>query len=285
VRATALKVQDVLRANAHTANAQLDTDEPSKMIASSSTRIARGRSAGRRKNVADTLQAAISGAQVAELREANRLVSVEVRGAAVERPHVELLESSRCPPARATSSRWATSRGSSTAGAGHPVAARPPCRRSRRAADIYDGATPPFVNRELDRALAPIKAALPPGLKIETGGHGRGCRPRPGFGERRHAVVRDRVLTILMFQLRSFSRVMLVVLTAPLGMIGVTPSLLVFGQPFGFVAMLGTIAPHRHDHAQRRDPRDQIEQDLAAGSPPQKAVGRRDRAPLPGRSC
>src|SRR5205085_141021 len=50
------------------------------------------------------------------------------------------------------------------------------------------------------------------------------------------------VLTILMFQLKSFSRVLLVVLTAPLGMIGVTPSLLAFGQPFGFIAMLGTIA-------------------------------------------
>lgn len=50
------------------------------------------------------------------------------------------------------------------------------------------------------------------------------------------------VLSLLMVQLRSFSRSVLVFLTAPLGMIGVTSFLLLFAQPFGFVAMLGTIA-------------------------------------------
>jgi multidrug efflux pump len=50
------------------------------------------------------------------------------------------------------------------------------------------------------------------------------------------------VLTILMLQLQNFSRMAMVVLTAPLGMIGVTAALLLFAQPFGFVAMLGTIA-------------------------------------------
>jgi multidrug efflux pump len=50
------------------------------------------------------------------------------------------------------------------------------------------------------------------------------------------------VLTVLMLQLGSFSQTVLVVLTAPLGMIGVAIALLLFRQPFGFVAMLGTIA-------------------------------------------
>jgi len=50
------------------------------------------------------------------------------------------------------------------------------------------------------------------------------------------------VLTVLMLQLQSFSLVAMVLLTAPLGMIGVTAFLLVFNKPFGFVAMLGTIA-------------------------------------------
>jgi multidrug efflux pump len=45
-----------------------------------------------------------------------------------------------------------------------------------------------------------------------------------------------------MIQLQSFSRMLLVLLTAPLGMIGVTLSLLAFGAPFGFVAQLGVIA-------------------------------------------
>ena len=50
------------------------------------------------------------------------------------------------------------------------------------------------------------------------------------------------VFTLLMLQLRSFSRSVMVLLTAPLGLIGVTLFLLVFRVPFGFVAMLGTIA-------------------------------------------
>ena len=50
------------------------------------------------------------------------------------------------------------------------------------------------------------------------------------------------VLTLLMIQLLSLGRTVTVVLTAPLGLIGVIGALLLFGQPFGFVAMLGTIA-------------------------------------------
>jgi multidrug efflux pump subunit AcrB len=50
------------------------------------------------------------------------------------------------------------------------------------------------------------------------------------------------VLTLLMIQLQSVSRVLMVVLTAPLGLIGVVVALLAFGKPFGFVALLGIIA-------------------------------------------
>src|SRR5205814_1638301 len=89
----AAQVEEAVRSNPHTVNANLDTDEPSKMI-----RVLidqdRARALGVTSHaVADTLQSAISGAQVAELREANRLIAVEVRGAAIERPHIELLGS------------------------------------------------------------------------------------------------------------------------------------------------------------------------------------------------
>ncbi|HNX72336.1 efflux RND transporter permease subunit, partial [Rivihabitans pingtungensis] len=50
------------------------------------------------------------------------------------------------------------------------------------------------------------------------------------------------VISLLMFQLHSFQRTLLVLLTAPLGMIGVTLTLILFAAPFGFVAMLGVIA-------------------------------------------
>ncbi|WP_163365746.1 efflux RND transporter permease subunit, partial [Enterobacter asburiae] len=50
------------------------------------------------------------------------------------------------------------------------------------------------------------------------------------------------VATLLMLQLRSFSRAAMVLVTAPLGIIGATLFLLLFRAPFGFVALLGTIA-------------------------------------------
>ncbi len=62
------------------------------------------------------------------------------------------------------------------------------------------------------------------------------------------------VLVFLMIQLQSFSRMLMVVLTAPLGLIGVVGALLLFHMPFGFVAMLGHDRDVRHHHAQLRDP-------------------------------
>jgi multidrug efflux pump len=74
------------------------------------------------------------------------------------------------------------------------------------------------------------------------------------------------VLTLLMIQLKSFSRTLMVVLTAPLGLIGVTLGLLVFRMPFGFVAMLGTIALSGIIMRNSLILVDQIEQDIAGGA-------------------
>jgi multidrug efflux pump subunit AcrB len=73
------------------------------------------------------------------------------------------------------------------------------------------------------------------------------------------------VLTLLMVQLQSFARVLMVVLTAPLGLIGVVAALLMFGKPFGFVAMLGVIAMFGIIMRNSVILVDQIEQDIAAG--------------------
>jgi multidrug efflux pump len=80
------------------------------------------------------------------------------------------------------------------------------------------------------------------------------------------------VLTVLMFQLQSFSRTAMVVLTAPLGLIGVAAFLLLFGKPFGFVAMLGTIALSGMIMRNSVILVDQIRQDRAAGRPEWEAI-------------
>ena len=80
------------------------------------------------------------------------------------------------------------------------------------------------------------------------------------------------VVTILMIQLQSVSRVVMVLLTAPLGIIGIALFLLVFRQPFGFMALLGTIALFGMIMRNSVILVDQIEQDLAAGKPRWEAI-------------
>jgi multidrug efflux pump len=131
---------------------------------------------------------------------------------------------------------------------------------------------PATVAARIEPALAPLRAELPSGYRIETGG------VVEDSARAQRSVVAGiplfifAVTTLLMFQLRSFSRVAMVWLTAPLGMIGVTAFLLLFGQPFGFVAMLGTIALAGMIMRNSVILVDQIEQDIAAGAHPWRAT-------------
>jgi multidrug efflux pump len=80
------------------------------------------------------------------------------------------------------------------------------------------------------------------------------------------------VITLLMIQLQSISRTVLVLLTAPLGLIGVAIALLVFQVPFGFVANLGVIALAGMIMRNSVILVDQIEQDEAAGKSRWEAI-------------
>jgi len=117
-----------------------------------------------------------------------------------------------------------------------------------------------------------VRAGLPLGYRIELGG----AIEDSGKGQR--SIVAGipllviTVLTLLMIQLKSFSRTLMVVLTAPLGLIGVVLALLAFGKPFGFVAMLGTIALAGIIMRNSVILVDQIEQDIAAGASGRDAV-------------
>ena len=132
-------------------------------------------------------------------------------------------------------------------------------------ADIYDKEQPATLVKQILPTLQTVRDTLPEGYLLEVGGAvedaERGQRS-VNAGMPLFIVV---VLTLLMVQLRSFSRTVMVFLTAPLGLIGVTLFLLVFRQPFGFVAMLGTIALAGMIMRNSVIPVDQIEQDIAAG--------------------
>jgi multidrug efflux pump len=109
-------------------------------------------------------------------------------------------------------------------------------------ADLVDGAEPPDIARAIMRDLAPTIERLPPGYDIAAGG------PLEDSGVAQRSIfvwlplVLVATLFLLMMQLHSVGRTFLVLVTAPLGLIGAAFALLVFHSPFGFVALLGLIA-------------------------------------------
>src|SRR5512139_4039709 len=109
-------------------------------------------------------------------------------------------------------------------------------------AEVTDGEQGVSVTQELRPLLKDIEAALPFGYRIDVGG----AVEESDKANRALAAVFPAmivtILTILMLQLQSFSRMFMVFLTAPLGLIGVVAALLVCNAPLGFVAILGITA-------------------------------------------
>jgi multidrug efflux pump len=136
--------------------------------------------------------------------------------------------------------------------------------------DVPDGIDAQAVNAAISGKIAKIK--LPPGYRIEIGGVAE------DNGKATQSVVAvlpvtiALIVTLLMLQLRKFQLVIIVLLTAPLGIIGVTSALLLFHVPFGFVSMLGTISLAGMIMRNSVILVDQIEQDLEEGLSPWDAV-------------
>lgn len=109
-------------------------------------------------------------------------------------------------------------------------------------ADIADDAEGPEVGKQIEPAMMALNKTLPPGYHIETGGTLEAVtNSQASLG----VVVPLMVLvivTLLMLQMRSFKSAARVLISAPLGLVGVVASLLLFRQPFGFVAILGVTA-------------------------------------------
>jgi multidrug efflux pump subunit AcrB len=108
--------------------------------------------------------------------------------------------------------------------------------------DIADDLQPPDVSAAVLRQLQPIIARLPPGYRIEMAGtieeSGKAMKALvPLF-----PIMLALTLLVIMIQVRSISAMFMVFLTAPLGLIGVVPTLLIFGKPFGINALVGLVA-------------------------------------------
>jgi multidrug efflux pump subunit AcrB len=108
--------------------------------------------------------------------------------------------------------------------------------------DIADGLQPPDVSTAVWKELQPIIAQLPAGYRIEQGG----SIEESGKANRALAplfpIMIALTLITIIFQVRSISMMTMLFATAPLGLIGVIPTLLLFTQPFGINALVGLIA-------------------------------------------
>src|SRR6202040_3589551 len=138
--------------------------------------------------------------------------------------------------------------------------------------DIVDKVQAPDVTNEVLPKLAPIKASLPYGYRIETGGAIEESAKANSALVAVFPVMALAMLALLMIQLQSFSRLALVFITAPLGLIGATAALLVSNRPFGFVALLGLIALAGMIMRNTVILVDQIDHDIAAGHGRHRAI-------------
>ncbi len=272
VRKFAREVADVMRSNPNLSGVHLDWEEPSKVIRLSIDQD-RARVLGvSSQDLSNFLQSSISGSRITQFREGNELIDVVLRGPGEERAKLSLLDSLAIPTPSGKSVSLAQ-----IAHIEYGLEEGVLWRRDRLPTvtvrgDVYGSIQPPTVSAEVNAKLDAIRGRLPSGYLLQLGGtvedSGRG-QASVAAGVPLFLIT---VLTLLMIQLKSFSRTFLVFVTAPLGLIGVTLFLLVFRVPFGFVAMLGTIALSGMIMRNSVILVDQIDQDIGAGHTPWEAV-------------
>lgn len=265
VREWAQKVAKVIAENPNATNVHLDWGEPSKLIMLNIDQD-RARQLGvSNTDLANFLNSSITGTVIDQYREKRELIEIRLRGDQAERVDVASLASLAIP----------TSHGGTV-----PLAqiARIEYRfedgiiwhRDRLPtitvrADMRSQLQPATVVDQMKLQMQELRRQLPNGYLIDVGGTVEESAKGQESVNAGMPLFLAVVMTLLMVKLRSLSRAFIVFLTAPLGLIGVTLFLLLFDKPFGFVAMLGTIALSGMIMRNALILIDQIEQDVAAG--------------------
>jgi multidrug efflux pump subunit AcrB len=241
-RAIAAQVQAVMLANPHTRQVNQDWGEraPTVHFVLDQARLKLiGLSS---QEAAQQIQFLLTGAPVTQVREDIRTVDVVARSAGTD----------RFDPRKLNDMTLMNQSGKAIplSQVGHiEIRSEEPILKRRDRvptitveSDIDESLQPPQVSEEIEKAIQAIIASLPEGYRIETGAN----IEESGKANRALSVVFPAMivlmLTVIIFQVRSFSGMWMVVLTAPLGLVGVVPTLLLFHQPFGFNAILGLIA-------------------------------------------
>jgi multidrug efflux pump len=273
VRAEAAKVADVLRTNPNVSNVQFDWDEKSKVV-----RLELDQDKARLLGISSQelstfVNASLNGAQATFFRERDKLVEVLIRGPDSERARLSWLENLSVPTRAGRAvplSQIATVRYDFEEGI---IWRRDRLPTITVRSDIgVAGVQPATVVAQISAELDKLRAQLPPGYRIDVGGAVEESAKAGASIAAGVPLFLFVVFTVLMIQLMSFQRVILVVLTAPLGLIGVVSFLLLFNKPMGFVAQLGIIALFGMIMRNSVILIDQIDQDIAAGHKPYDAI-------------
>ena len=231
---------------------EIDQDK-ARAIGLSSTQVARA------------LGAAVSGTTIGTYRERDKLIDVVLRAPESERSRLAEIGNLQIQTANARSVPL-----SQIARVTEVMEEPILWRRARELnltirAELVDGVQAPDVMMAINPRLDAIRASLPPGFRIDPGGPYEENLKAQGSINAGMPMMLALVVALLMIQLRRFSLTLMVLLTAPLGIIGVAAALLASGRPFGFVAMLGTIALGGMIMRNTVILVDQIRQDLDAG--------------------
>ncbi|WP_348943918.1 efflux RND transporter permease subunit [Chitinibacter sp. FCG-7] len=223
------------------------------------------------QQLSQTLQMAVSGVTATQLREDNLLIDVVSRLEDGERTQLDFLENLPIALPNGRSVPLAQIAKLSIENEESIIWRRNRVPALTVRADV-SGAQAPDVSMALLPKMKEIEAKLPLGYHIEAGGTLEASKISQDSIAAVMPLMLIVVMTLLMLQLQSIQRMLMVLLTAPLGMIGVTLALLLFQAPFGFVATLGVIALSGMIMRNSVILMDQIEQDIAAGAAPWNAV-------------
>ena len=242
VRVIAAKVADLMRANGHLQDVSFDWNEKVKSIRVEVNQDRARQLGTSSQEISMALQGWLQGVPLTQFREGDQLIDVVWRGADVGQrqldnlldldislpngKHVQLAQVAKLVPELEEGLIWRRNRLPNMTVLG----------------DMADKTQPATATAQMNKALEPIRASLPTGYRIETGGSVEESAKGETAIKAVVPLMLVGVITLLMIQLQNISRTIIVLLTAPLGLIGVALALMVFQVPFGFVANLGFIA-------------------------------------------
>lgn len=272
VRKEAQQVAKVMSENPNTTNVHLDWGEPSKIISIQIDQDRARQMGVSSLDLANFINASITGSAIEQYREKRELIEIRLRGDQAERVEVASLASLAVPTNNGTTVPLAQIAKIEYKFEDGLIWHRNRLPTITVRADIRTQLQPATVVGELAESMDKLRAELPSGYLIEVGGTVEESARGQNSVNAGMPLFLAVVMTLLMIQLKSLSRATIVLLTAPLGLIGVVLFLLLFNKPFGFVAMLGTIALSGMIMRNSLILIDQIEQDRQAGHPTWEAI-------------